>query len=156
LRWFAGAVTFIWCVVFYFLTTSSPEDHPRISEEEKLYLRNCSCKNAGAGKASANLPLPWKSMLFSLPVHVLWITHFSSAWTFYLIALNLPLFINETFNLGIVNVSKLNFVGSVEYITIVDRTGWCAQFRTSASYFSTTRERSTTCCSSRAGGAPTP
>ena len=99
-----GVTSLIWCVIFYFLVFKSPDDHPRISKEERIYLKQNS--NATKTANMRDIKIPVKEMAMSIPVHALWIVHFASGWIIYLIAINLPLFINETFNLGIVMVSK--------------------------------------------------
>ena len=87
-----------------------PQDHPRISAEELEYLQKYSCKSLAVANESQSdkkkLKIPLLRMLKSRAVHALWITHTCEAWIFYLIALNLPLFVNETFDYGIVLVSS--------------------------------------------------
>ena len=103
-----GSTCLIWCVCYYFLASNRPEDHPRISNEEKDYLLNYSCRKVNASKIAKTkrLKVPWIKMLLSVPVHALWFVQLAGAWTRYQASLNLPIFINETFDLGIVYVSK--------------------------------------------------
>ena len=101
-----GAACLVWCAFYFFLAANTPEKHPRISEEEKLYLREFSCKNIG-GKLEKHPPVPWKAALLSIPVYAVLIAHFAQAWVFYLIALNIPRFIDEVFSVGIVYVRLL-------------------------------------------------
>ena len=39
----------VWVIAFYFITSDSPEAHPRISMEEKTYLKHNSCKKSCIG-----------------------------------------------------------------------------------------------------------
>lgn len=36
-----GGVCIAWCVMWYALVSDTPEEHPRISEEEKKYIFKC-------------------------------------------------------------------------------------------------------------------
>lgn len=35
---FSGAISIFWCVAWWFLVYDSPAQHPRISEDEKVYI----------------------------------------------------------------------------------------------------------------------
>lgn len=48
--------------------------------------------------------VPWKSLLTSGPVHVLWVTHITSSWGWYLMAVNTPLFAKEVFQFDVMSV----------------------------------------------------
>lgn len=100
-----AAFGLVWIVLHLILTSDSPEDHPNISEEEKIYLRHHSCANVSQETKLSMRDLPWKQALTSIPVHTLWITHFAISWLMYLIALNIPIYVNEVFNFGIIYVS---------------------------------------------------
>ena len=105
-----GATSMLWTAFYYFLASNTPENHPRIDEEEKLYLQLHSCRKVNAksgGSKKRKLNVPWIKMLLSVPIHALWIAQLSAAWVRYQASLNLPIFINETFDLGIVYVSKI-------------------------------------------------
>lgn len=95
----AGAMAVVWIIAFFFLTSNDPESHPRISEEEKLYLRehsvkNLAKKNEGDGLSLKDVPYP--KMLLSIPFYALLIAHLCVSWTFYLIGLNIPLFVGKS------------------------------------------------------------
>ena len=50
--------------------------------------------------------VPWKQIVLSKKVHGLWITHLSSAWGYYLLAISLPTFSEEVLKLSVINVRK--------------------------------------------------
>ena len=93
----------LWSIVYFFLAAPNPESHKRITNDEKLYLRSYSCKTV-TGDSDTKMSLPWTQALLTIPVHVLWIAHFVANWAYYLIGMNIPLYVNEVFNLGIVYV----------------------------------------------------
>ena len=56
------------------------------------------------------LTVPWLSLLRSPAVHGLWITHLCSAFGFYLLAINLTLFIREALGFKVTDVSANAFI----------------------------------------------
>eukprot|EP00095_Tigriopus_kingsejongensis_P000779 maker-scaffold67_size430214-snap-gene-2.6 protein:Tk00779 transcript:maker-scaffold67_size430214-snap-gene-2.6-mRNA-1 annotation:"hypothetical protein DAPPUDRAFT_51498" len=99
--YFPGVLTLIWTAAFNFLASNTPEEHPRISPDELKYLTKHSCRNQ-AIKLSGLPPVPYKSMITSVPFWALAITQFCSKIGLYTMALTLPLFINEVFHYGII------------------------------------------------------
>ena len=110
-----GTTGLVWCFLFYILIYSTPKDHPRsvvsslithlmttlrISKAELEYL---SFNTASRGEDG--LTVPWLAMLRSPAVHVLWFTHLCSAFGFYLLAINLTLFIREALGFRVTDVS---------------------------------------------------
>ena len=91
---------------FQIYAHSAPETHPRISAEEKNFLQ-LSCLRAGDKKGVKSVP--WKQILLSKKVHGLWITHLSSAWGYYLLAISLPTFSEEVLKLSVINVRMFDY-----------------------------------------------
>ena len=96
-----GAAGVLWCFIFQIYAHSTPETHPRISAEEKNFLQ-LSCNRTCSDKAGKSVP--WKQIVLSKKVHGLWITHLSSAWGYYLLAISLPTFSEEVLKLSVINV----------------------------------------------------
>ena len=82
---------------------------PRISKAELQYLTH-ERRDSGKEKNKASLKVPWMKMFRSRAVHVLWFTHLCSAFGFYLLAINLSLFIREALGFKVINVSKSNSI----------------------------------------------
>ena len=111
-----GFIGFVWCLICYFVVYSNPSQHPRISAEEKNFLLNSN--RTISGKVSWK-NVPWGSILKSAPVHSLWISHFSCAWSFYLIAISLPLFTSEVYHYSLTMngfLSALPHLGSILFM----------------------------------------
>ena len=117
----SGAAGVLWCFIFQIYAHSTPETHPRISAEEKNFLQ-LSCNRTCNNKAVKGVP--WKQIVLSKKVHGLWITHLSSAWGYYLLAISLPTFSEEVLKLSVINVRKFycklrqfecNFVNKVKH-----------------------------------------
>lgn len=101
-----GTTGLVWCALFYVLIYSTPEDHPRITKGELEYLR-------GSEPAKKRkLKVPWMAMLQSSAVHALWITHLCSAFGYYLLIINLSLFIREALGFKVLNNGFLSMLPS--------------------------------------------
>ncbi|XP_063223235.1 sialin-like isoform X2 [Bacillus rossius redtenbacheri] len=59
-----SSLVILWTVLWMFFVFDSPNDHPRISEEERLYITESTRQNKSETKAR----LPWKEILLSVPV----------------------------------------------------------------------------------------
>ena len=102
-----GATGLLWCLAFHLLVYSRPQDHPRISPEERRHLK------APESKETKRLKVPWLAMLASPAVHALWITHLCSAFGYYLIVINISLFIREALGFRVINNGLLSMLPSL-------------------------------------------
>ena len=119
-----GSLAIIWCIIFFFLAANSPEEHPRISEKEKLYLRHNSCRNLMATKInSEKKKLPLKEIFLSPCFYGIMAPHFAQAWLFYLLALNIPLFVDQVYNAGIVENGLICAIPYIPYAILALTTG---------------------------------
>ena len=98
-----GTTGLLWCILFYFLIYSSPATHPRISREELEYL------TSSLPASQEKLKVPWRQMLGSPAVHALWFTHLCSAFGFYLLAINMTLFIREALGFTVTEVMAARY-----------------------------------------------
>ena len=76
----------------------------RISKAELDYLTSQDTAPA-PDRAGSGLRVPWRAMVRSRAVHVLWFTHLCSAFGFYLLSLNLSLFIREALGFAVTDVT---------------------------------------------------
>ena len=109
-----GTTGAIWCILFYVLIYSRPEDHPRISMEELKYLvGNEPIVKGKEQVVKDTLTVPWLEMAKSTAVHALWITHLCSYFCVYLILINLSLFIREALGFNILDNGMLSMLPSL-------------------------------------------
>ena len=105
-----GAAGCIWFVLWYFLVFSSPEDHPRISTEEKEYIISNiyeqgtdSQNNAMDGK----LPIPpYKQIFTSIPLVATIITAMCQNYGFYTVLTMTPTYLNNIQHFSLESVSN--------------------------------------------------
>ncbi|XP_017779301.1 PREDICTED: sialin [Nicrophorus vespilloides] len=93
-----GGLALLWCLLWFFLVSDSPDLHPRISDEEKFYI----AKSLGDSVAKRKSIAPYKSMALSVPFWSLAVLHFGNLWGLYLLLTAGPKFMSEIlgFDLG--------------------------------------------------------
>ncbi|XP_035211568.1 putative inorganic phosphate cotransporter isoform X1 [Stegodyphus dumicola] len=84
-----GLVGIVWFFFWITLVFESPDEHPRISKEELNYIHQ------GQDKMSRNTTIPWKSILTSVPVWALVLTHFGQNWGFYTLLTEMPTYLSN-------------------------------------------------------------
>ena len=112
-----GGMGVIWTLAFYIFAYASPEHHPKMSNEEKIHLT--SHKTSSTTEVSM-FKVPWLSILCSVKLWAILVAHLCSAWTFYLLAVNLPTFLSEALGMPIVNIgisSSVPFIGMLLFTT---------------------------------------
>ncbi|XP_055941727.1 sialin-like [Argiope bruennichi] len=78
---FGCAWFLLWCILVY----ETPEDHPRISKEELLYIQQNKDE-----KLQTKAPIPWKKIFSSLPVWAVIIAHFGQNYAFLMFLTLMP------------------------------------------------------------------
>lgn len=85
---FLGCVWFVfWCLLIY----ETPSSHPRISKIELLLIET---NNDSDETSKQKLAIPWKSILTSVPVWALILTHFGQNWGFYTLLTEMPTYLS--------------------------------------------------------------
>ncbi|XP_026165654.1 sialin isoform X2 [Mastacembelus armatus] len=92
-----GVVGLVWFVLWAFLVFDSPNTHPRISEQERLYITN-SLKNE---LSTSTRCIPWRAIVTSIPLWAIVVAHFSYNWTFYTLLTLLPTYMNNILGFSI-------------------------------------------------------
>ena len=80
----------IWYCLWLCLIHDSPQQHPRISSEEKKYILDNLAESVDDEEAK----IPWKSILTSGPVWVTIVAQWSSAWGFLTLMTQAPSYFN--------------------------------------------------------------
>ncbi|XP_058507328.1 sialin [Solea solea] len=92
-----GIVGMVWFVLWIFLVFDSPNTHPRISEQERLYITS-SLKNQLSPSTDC---IPWRAIITSRPLWAIVVAHFSYNWTFYTLLTLLPTYMNDVLGFSI-------------------------------------------------------
>ncbi|KAG8225769.1 hypothetical protein J437_LFUL005728, partial [Ladona fulva] len=73
-----GVIGLLWCISWWLLVFDSPSTHPRITNEEKMYIE----KAVSVSLSSKKVAIPWLKIAKSTPVWALVIANLGSLWGF--------------------------------------------------------------------------
>ncbi|XP_018361366.1 PREDICTED: sialin-like isoform X3 [Trachymyrmex cornetzi] len=94
-----GTISLVWCIFWYLCAFDTPALHPRISKPELRYIQEC-VRNQVIG-ADEDLPVPWKSILTSLPAWAIGITTFGRIWVHYVFIIPGPMYMKTVLGFSI-------------------------------------------------------
>ncbi|XP_067947011.1 sialin-like isoform X2 [Watersipora subatra] len=92
-----GGVCFLFCLLWHFLIFDSPNEHPRISEREKLYI----AQSLEGVTIKKNDSVPWLEIMKSPAVWAIFVFHFCNNFGNYTLLTKLPAFMKEVLHFDI-------------------------------------------------------
>lgn len=118
-----GAIGLAWCVLYYFLAHNSPASHPSISDEELRYIEASLEQKSGEDEEvslkvlfdfeircffnfSKEVPVPWLSILSSLPVFAVLVANVGASWGFTMGMTEIPTYLAKVMKLEIASVGN--------------------------------------------------
>ena len=104
----SGAVGCAWFILWSFLVFSSPTDHPRILEEEKVYIMSniYDEESKSHNTADGKLPAPpYKHILLSIPTIATVVTCMCHSYGFYTLLAMTPTYLNNIQHFSLDSVS---------------------------------------------------
>ncbi|XP_069971042.1 sialin [Penaeus vannamei] len=91
-----GSLGLVWSAAWFLLVSDFPQTHPRISEEERKYIvGQCELRRG------ETIPIPWRSMLTSLPVWSIMAAHFGHNWGSFTFLAELPSYLKNVHHFDI-------------------------------------------------------
>ncbi|XP_068247386.1 putative inorganic phosphate cotransporter isoform X2 [Palaemon carinicauda] len=94
-----GALSLLWCCVWFQFMYNTPDEHPRISTRELQYIR-IALKESGT-KASASRRIPWKEMFSSPRVWAILAGCAGNGWGISLLFAQLPTYMKNVLGFSI-------------------------------------------------------
>ncbi|KAK0082272.1 hypothetical protein PV325_010772 [Microctonus aethiopoides] len=140
----------VWYLAWYYLVFDTPMQHPRISEEERIYIENNL--ETSMDYASENKSVPWRRIFTSVPFWMAIFANWSTVWGYYTLITEAPAYFAFVHGWNINEVGILS--GLPHFFTMIF--GWFfAQFsdwllRTERMTVTNVRKLATFCCT----GAP--
>lgn len=119
-----GAVGLVWFFLWAALAFNSPNDHPRISEQERLYIIS-SLKNE---LSTSTEHIPWRSIVTSVPLLAIVVAHFSYNWTFYTLLTLLPTYMKDVLGFSIKQNGMLSALPYIGCATLAVLSGQFADY----------------------------
>ncbi|XP_065579634.1 sialin-like [Artemia franciscana] len=102
-----GCFGVVWAVFWLLIVHDNPEELPKISEKEKTYIKHKSQKmymcqiRVSQGELICALPIPWKSILTSMPFYLILIANIGHNWGFLILLVDLPIYLRTIFGFDI-------------------------------------------------------
>ncbi|KAL7737229.1 hypothetical protein ACLKA6_005411 [Drosophila palustris] len=101
-----GLCGFIWVAVWWFYSSSAPEDHRFITREELKFIEES--RSDGKMQDSHKLaPTPWTAIFTSMPFLSLLVVHCTHMWGFWTLLTQIPSYMKNIYDMDI-NSSALN------------------------------------------------
>ncbi|XP_064480573.1 sialin-like isoform X2 [Ornithodoros turicata] len=104
-----GVIGILWFVLWALLVHNSPQEHPRISQEERIYIET----NQGDEHKRETLAIPWRAVLTSLPFWALMLAHFGQNWGAYTLLTELPSYLK---NIQHLPITMNGFLSATPYL----------------------------------------
>lgn len=100
-----GGVSLVWVALWFFLMHDRPEDHPRISAEEKKYILDAIKAEQNQAKPTQT---PWRDILTSLPLWAITLAHTGCMFGFNLLLTQLPSYMDSILGFSITSTGLLS------------------------------------------------
>ncbi|EDV47235.1 putative inorganic phosphate cotransporter isoform X1 [Drosophila erecta] len=126
-----GLLGILWFIAWMYLVYDKPSDHPRISASEREYIERClqvqrlinqdlaepeeeEAQDGVNLRTPSEEPIPWTSLLTSVPLWAILLTQCGQGWAFYTQLTELPTYMSNILHFDIQSNALLN---AVPYLT---------------------------------------
>ena len=113
-----GGLACIWLILWAVLVSDTPSDNHFVSKEEADHIEQNQANHSTKDHSKKKLRVPWKSILTSIPVWTINIVHTLSNVGWYMLLVELPLFMRTGLGLSIGEVHVLLIKAQCQTITI--------------------------------------
>ncbi|KAL1516740.1 hypothetical protein ABEB36_000604 [Hypothenemus hampei] len=137
-----GALGFVWCPIWIFLSADSPGTHPSITIEERKYIEESLDQQDD--HLIKKKSIPWRAIACSIPYYALIIASVGESWCTTFLSTELPNFLNKAVGLSIQDSGLLTagptvgaLLGSFFYSPIAGYTikkGWISTVNSRKSF----------------------
>jgi sugar phosphate permease len=97
---FFSIASMIWLVFYMRHVTSTPEEHPRISKQERDMILS-SRQQRNSPRKKEDKAIPWRILLTNRYLWVIYIAHFSANYSWYVLLGWLPTYLHERLGLNL-------------------------------------------------------
>lgn len=104
-----GGASAIWLLLWGFLVADSPEKQPLISQDEREMIVK-AIKGDGGESKHGKASVPWRAVATSLPFWAILVAHTCSNWGWYMVLIELPLYMKQILKFKIAENAVLTAV----------------------------------------------
>ncbi|CAL4122351.1 unnamed protein product [Meganyctiphanes norvegica] len=133
-----GVCGILWFTIWMLLVSNSPENHPRISHNERIYIKESLKQDSSHSKTAS---IPWRHIFTSLPFWAILVAHVAQNWGFYTLLTELPTFMKNILHF---DIKQNSFMSALPYLIMWIFSifiGHLADFLISKRYISKTTSR---------------
>ncbi|XP_018320987.1 putative inorganic phosphate cotransporter [Agrilus planipennis] len=106
-----GAIGTVWSIAFLIFVHEDPASHPRIDPEEKKYIE----KVIWGSSNTYTPPVPWKSIVTSLPFWAILIAHMGHNYGYETLMTELPTYMKQVLHF---NIKDNGFLSALPYLAM--------------------------------------
>lgn len=136
-----AALTVIWCFFWWYLVADTPDDHPRIAESERNYIKEALGNSV---KKSKGFP-PFKHIALSLPFISMIVLHFGNLWGLYFILTVGPTYISTVLGFKLAATGVVTSLPNLARLICSGLFGLIGDFIVSRKFISTKMIRKSFC-----------
>ncbi|XP_042238110.1 sialin-like isoform X2 [Homarus americanus] len=107
-----GVCGLLWFIVWMLLVHNTPESHPRISLDEKIYIQTTLNQSPSNTKV---LPIPWRHICTSMPFWAVFVAHIAQNWGFYTLLTELPTYMKNILHF---DLAHSGFISALPYLVM--------------------------------------
>ncbi len=115
-----GLLGIVWAVLWYFLVTSRPEDHPTISPAELVYIQQ------DRPQADPVETVPWRLFFSSSAFWALLVGQFCALWTWYMFLTWMPIYLVNVWGFSLQEMGLYLMLPYLVMLIIANTAGWIA------------------------------
>jgi len=108
-----GGACFVWLLLWILLAADNPSKHPRISKAEREYI-----VSSLPDTSSEVLPVPWSSIVTSLPFWAILVSNVGNNWGFHLLMTELPQYLKKIFPVYMDDSTTVGIWSAVPYASM--------------------------------------
>ncbi|KAF7273182.1 putative inorganic phosphate cotransporter isoform X2 [Rhynchophorus ferrugineus] len=106
-----GAIGAAWCIAFLIFVYEDPESNPKINPDERMYIQ----KALGRVKGQTVPPIPWLSILKSLPFWAILLAHMGHNYGYETLMTELPTYMKQVLHFSI---KDNGFLSALPYLAM--------------------------------------
>jgi len=121
-----GGFGLVWFLLWMFIVSDTPAQHPRISAEEQNYIETSLGSTNGHDKKTGRTP--WLKFLKSVPVWAIIVAHTFANWGTYTLLTNIPTYMKEVLKFDIKSNGLFSAIPFIFFWAFINVGGFVADY----------------------------
>ncbi|KAK0055306.1 sialin-like isoform X2 [Biomphalaria pfeifferi] len=117
-----GGLGVVWFAAWMFFVFDSPDIHPRVSDREKVYIKESLVGNMSTSMEDKG-STPWVSILLSMKVWAIVVSHTCANWGTYTFLTNMPTYLREVLYFPVQANGAISALPYVGFFIVINVSG---------------------------------